>query len=85
MKLVATALLAAAGALLVVSAAAAHVIADPTEAAADASTMITFRVPHGCEESPTTSITIQIPGGVVSVVPEAVPGWEVEDQTATRR
>jgi periplasmic copper chaperone A len=66
------------GALLLAPAAAAHVTANPTEAAADGYTMITFRVPHGCDDSPTTRLSIQIPDGVESVTPEIVPGWEVE-------
>jgi periplasmic copper chaperone A len=66
---------AAAGALAFAPAAAAHVTANPTEAPAGDFAMVKFRVPHGCEESPTTSLTIQIPEGVVSVTPEAVPGW----------
>lgn len=58
-------------------AASAHVTANPAEAPADGYTMVKFRVPHGCEESATTKLSIQIPDGVVSVTPEAVPGWEV--------
>ena len=53
----------------------AHVTANPSEAASGSFAMITFRVPHGCEDSPTTSISVKIPDGVVFVTPEAVPGW----------
>jgi uncharacterized protein YcnI len=63
------------------AAASAHVTANPTEAAADGFTMIGFRVPHGCEESDTTSLTVRIPQGVVSVAPQAVPGWRVATKT----
>jgi periplasmic copper chaperone A len=70
-------LLAAFGALLVVPVAGAHVTANPAEFEAGGFTMIAFRVPHGCEESPTTSLTIRIPAGVVFVTPQRVPGWEV--------
>jgi uncharacterized protein YcnI len=75
------ALLTAAAALVLVPAAAAHVTANPTEAPADGFAMITFRVPHGCEDSPTTSLSIRIPDGVLSVTPQAVPGWDVETTT----
>jgi uncharacterized protein YcnI len=70
--------LAALAAAVLAPAASAHVTANPSEAPAGGFAMISFRVPHGCEESPTTSISVQIPPGVVSVAPEAVPGWEVE-------
>jgi periplasmic copper chaperone A len=71
------ALLGVVGALVGAPAAAAHVTANPTAAAAGGFAMISFRVPHGCEDSPTTSLTIRIPDGVVSVTPQSVPGWEV--------
>jgi uncharacterized protein YcnI len=71
-----TLLLTIAGALLLAPAAAAHVTANPAQAAADSYAMIAFRVPHGCEDSATTSLTVQIPEGVESVTPQAVPGWE---------
>jgi len=65
-------------ALVAAPAAGAHVTANPTTAPAGGFAMIAFRVPHGCEESPTTKLTIRIPDGVVSVTPQAVPGWTVE-------
>lgn len=64
--------------LLPVSAASAHVGIDITEAEADGYTFATFRVPHGCEGSPTTKIKVQIPDGVVSVKPEVVAGWTLD-------
>ena len=69
---------AAAAILLPVSAASAHVGIDIAEAKADGFAFATFRVPHGCEGSPTTKVKIQIPDGVVSVKPEAVAGWKLE-------
>jgi uncharacterized protein YcnI len=63
--------------LLAAPVAGAHVTANPSSAEAGGFAMIAFRVPHGCEESPTTSLTIRIPDGVVSVAPQAVPGWTV--------
>eukprot|EP00127_Corallochytrium_limacisporum_P006391 Clim_evm102s225 gene=Clim_evmTU102s225 len=36
------------------------------------------RVPHGCEESPTTSVQVKLPPGAFrSMNPEVVPGFEV--------
>jgi periplasmic copper chaperone A len=71
------AFLAAVAALVAAPTAAAHVTANPREAVAGEFAMIAFRVPHGCEDSPTTSLTVRIPDGVVSVTPQSVPGWRV--------
>jgi uncharacterized protein YcnI len=77
MRLLTIALLAATITLAVAAAAGAHVTANPGEGAAGSFAKIDFRVPHGCDESPTTSLTIQIPEGTLYVSPQAVPGWEV--------
>jgi uncharacterized protein YcnI len=77
MKLRLTVAAGSAAALVASPVALAHVTANPAEAPTDSFAMIAFRVPHGCDESPTTSLTIQIPPGVTSVAPQAVPGWEV--------
>lgn len=69
-------ILAALGALLAAPVAGAHVTANPGTAEAGGFTMIAFRVPHGCEESPTTSLTIRIPAGIIFVTPQNVPGWK---------
>jgi uncharacterized protein YcnI len=78
LKLSAALGVAAAAILLPVSAASAHVGIDITEAEADGFAFATFRVPHGCDGSPTTKVKVQIPDGVVSVKPEAVAGWKLE-------
>jgi uncharacterized protein YcnI len=70
-------LLTSVAGLVVAPVAAAHVTANPSSGEAGSYAMIAFRVPHGCEESPTTSLTIRIPAGIVSVAPQAVPGWRV--------
>ena len=70
-------------ALVAAPAAQAHVTANPGEAPAGSFAMISFRVPHGCDDSPTTSLTIKIPDGVVFVTPQAVPGWQVETKEGT--
>lgn len=76
-RLAAVALLVLAFAL-VASPALAHVTANPSSAEPDGYFRTAFRVGHGCDGSPTTSVSVQIPDGVVSVRPEAVPGWEIE-------
>ncbi len=77
------ALLAGLAALVAVPAAAAHVTANPSEAPAGGFAMISFRVPHGCEDSPTTSLTVRIPDGTLNVTPQAVPGWKVSTKSGT--
>lgn len=70
-----------AGAALTVAAplaASAHVTVDPTEAAAGGHSVLTFAFSHGCEDSPTTALTIDIPEGVAGIAPEVQPGWTIE-------
>lgn len=67
----------AAIALSVVAPASAHVGATATDASAGAYTVATFSVPHGCEESPTTKIEIQVPESVLSVTPTRNPYYDV--------
>ena len=69
------------GALLALAAplaAQAHVSVAPTSTAAGASTVLTFSSAHGCEGSPTTAFTVDIPEGVDSVAPTLKSGWTVE-------
>ncbi len=40
--------------------------------------MLTLSVPHGCEGSPTTQVTVQIPDGINSVTPTRHAFWEVD-------
>ena len=70
-----------AGALLALAApvtAQAHVTVTPGSTAAGAYTVLTFSSAHGCEGSPTTAFTVDIPEGVMSVAPTVKPGWTVE-------
>jgi uncharacterized protein YcnI len=57
--------------------AAAHVTANPGEGPSDGFATVTFQVPHGCEESPTTQLRIQIPPSVPSATPSVHPLWDV--------
>lgn len=38
---------------------------------------VTFRIPHGCKGSPTTSVSVSIPEGIIGVKPAPKPGWSV--------
>lgn len=73
---------AAAGILLAVAAplaASAHVTVTPDVAAtAGGYSVLTFAFSHGCEDSPTTSLTIDIPEGIDSLAPQIEPGWTIE-------
>src|SRR5690606_24081944 len=42
---------------------------------------LAFRIGHGCEGQPTTSVSIQIPGGVASVQPFPKAGWDLDVET----
>jgi periplasmic copper chaperone A len=71
--------LAATAAVLLACAApaAAHVTIDPGEAPADGYATLQLQVPHGCGDSPTRVVRVQIPEQVPSVTPQVHPGWEV--------
>jgi uncharacterized protein YcnI len=68
---------AAGAALIAVGAAAAHVYPATASAPAGGSTIVPFVVPHGCDGSPTRSVTVQIAAGVTSARPQAKPGWRL--------
>jgi uncharacterized protein YcnI len=67
----------ASAALVAVGIAAAHVYPASETAPAGEITEITLRVPHGCDGSPTTSLAVEIPGGVNYVKPQVKAGWKV--------
>ncbi|MGK9167949.1 YcnI family protein [Inquilinus limosus] len=56
----------------------AHVTLETQEAPVGATYKAVFRVPHGCEGSPTVKIRVQIPEGVIAVKPMPKPGWALE-------
>lgn len=58
--------------------ASAHVTVTPSTTAAGAYTILTMSVPHGCEGSATTKVSIQMPEQIVAVTPTVNPGWDVE-------
>lgn len=63
---------------LVSGSAFAHVTANPDKATAGKYFEAAFRVSHGCDGSPTKSVSISLPAGMVSVKPQYKPGWTVE-------
>lgn len=70
--------LAAAAVILPATPAAAHVSITQTEQVAGAYTVLEFGVPHGCEDSPTTKVEIQIPESILNVTPGRSPFYDVE-------
>ncbi|MGK2936410.1 MAG: DUF1775 domain-containing protein [Solirubrobacteraceae bacterium] len=70
----------AAGTLLALGAplsASAHVSATATSTAAGSHTVVTVSVPHGVEEAPTQTVTIDIPESIISVTPTVNPNWTI--------
>ncbi|MFN8052254.1 MAG: YcnI family protein [Acidimicrobiales bacterium] len=57
--------------------ASAHVEIQEHTAEAGSTATLTFGVPHGCEESPTTKIRISLPESVVSAVPTLNANWDI--------
>jgi uncharacterized protein YcnI len=63
------------------SPAGAHVTVTSSTTAAGAHAILQFSVAHGCGDSPTTGITIQIPAQITSVTPTRNPLWQVSKRT----
>lgn len=53
----------------------AHVTLEQASAPAGAYQKLTFRVGHGCQGSPTHTLTVTLPEGVGSAKPMPKPGW----------
>jgi periplasmic copper chaperone A len=68
-------LLAAAGG------AAAHVGVTPDKTSANSYALLTFAVPHGCDESGTTKVAITLPPELNDAQPTVNPNWTVEKVT----
>jgi uncharacterized protein YcnI len=73
--------LGAAGAMLCMGMASAHVTLETQQAPVGASYKAVLRVPHGCDGSATTAIRIRIPDGVVNVKPMPKAGWKLDTVT----
>ncbi|MFC7245620.1 YcnI family protein [Catellatospora aurea] len=72
-----------AGAFGFASPASAHVTVTPSTTAAGAHAVLQFSVGHGCGDSPTTKIMIQIPAQITSVTPTRTALWTIAKQTET--
>lgn len=72
----------AGGAILALAAvplaASAHVTVTPSGTAAGGYTVLTFAFSHGCEGSPTTALTFDIPESIESVSPTLNPNYTIE-------
>lgn len=60
--------------------ASGHVEVSPSTTSAGAAAIVEVSLAHGCEGSPTTRVSIQIPDGVNAVSPTRHPAWQVEKQ-----
>ncbi|MDR7160846.1 YcnI family protein [Arthrobacter sp. BE255] len=75
---------AAGAAALLLSAAtgaSAHVGVTPDKTAANSYALLTFGIPHGCEESGTTKVAITLPAELNDAQPTVNPNWTVEKVT----
>ena len=71
---------AAVAVLCVTGSAQAHAVLESKKAPAASTYKAVLRVGHGCEGSPTKSIRVQIPEGVIAVRPMPKPGWSAVTQ-----
>ncbi|GAA1928592.1 YcnI family protein [Streptomyces sodiiphilus] len=79
-RLLSCAALAAAGVLALAGPAAAHVTVDPSEAGRGGYSTVNFKVPNERDDASTVRLEVHLDPGhpVASVMPQPVPGWEVE-------
>ncbi|MCX7304059.1 MAG: YcnI family protein [Hyphomicrobiales bacterium] len=71
-------LFAAAALTFAAGPALAHVTLEKSEAPVGSAYKAVFRVPHGCDGSPTNVVRVQVPEGVISVKPMPKAGWTLE-------
>ena len=64
-----------------ISGASAHVGVTPDKTAANSYALLTFGIPHGCEESGTTKVTITLPAELNDAQPTVNPNWTAEKVT----
>lgn len=70
----------AVGLLLAATQAGAHVGVMATPARAGVPVRLALQVGHGCGESPTTALVVQVPDGLLLARPLAKPGWNISTQ-----
>ncbi|MET3772833.1 YcnI family copper-binding membrane protein [Arthrobacter nitrophenolicus] len=61
--------------------AAAHVGVTPDKTDANSYALLTFGIPHGCDESGTTKVAITLPAELNDAQPTVNPNWTVEKVT----
>jgi uncharacterized protein YcnI len=61
--------------------ASAHVGVTPDRTAANSYALLTFGIPHGCEESGTTKVAITLPAELNDAQPTVNPNWTVDKVT----
>lgn len=64
--------------VLLATSAQAHVVMAPAEATAGSYYAGEFRIGHGCDDTATTSVRIEIPQDVLVARPRPKPGWAIE-------
>lgn len=74
----------AAGALVLPASAAAHVSVVDPEAPAEGYAFLDFAVPHGCDDSGTTEVRVQVPEEVPIALPEPEAGWNLETKSGPK-
>ena len=70
--------LGAVGALACIGVASAHITLENKQAPVAGGYKAVFKVPHGCEGSPTTAVKVRIPQGVIDVKPMPKAGWKLD-------
>lgn len=71
--------------LLVLTCAAsaeAHLTLLPRSATAGTPVKLDFRAFHGCQDRPTTSVTVKIPDGFILPAPQVKTGWQMTTKSA---
>jgi uncharacterized protein YcnI len=69
------------GVLLVAGPATAHISPTPSEVPAGGFTAVSLTVGHGCDDSPTKQLTIEVPEQLNEISPQVQPGWDIEVKT----
>jgi periplasmic copper chaperone A len=69
------------GMLLMAGPASAHISPTPSEVPADGFTAVSLTVGHGCDDSPTKQLTIEVPSQLNEISPQVQPGWDIEVKT----
>ena len=69
------------GVVLMAGPASAHISPTPGEVPADGFTAVSLTVGHGCDDSPTKQLTIEVPELLNEISPQVQPGWDIEVET----